>query len=253
MNLLAFDTSTDLLCASLMAAAPDQPVRHFELCLDAGLRHAELLIDSLDQLCRLAGMERRDISAIACGRGPGSFTGLRIGMAGAKGMAAALGIPLASVSALDAIHHRQRHWPGPVLALIDARKQRFYAGLYLGGQRLGGLLDLDHAGLLALLDTAGLPAGAPVLLTGPDAGLFLERLGADPRAAETRSHLQLVLDPSGRKGWGRELAELEWERIQSGNWDPVDFGPEYVRSSDAELGIALRKPREGAQAQELPG
>ena len=242
MNLLAFDTSTELLCACLMLSAPDGKSRSFEISLDAELRHAELLIDTVDQLCRLAGITTAGVQAVVCGRGPGSFTGLRIGMAGAKGMAEALGVPLASVPALDAIARGRRQWPGPVLALIDARKGRFYAGLYAEGHRQQEFLDIDHVGLLQLLARQPACGKQAILVTGPHADLLFERVGSDPELGELRSRLELVPDAGQRKGWGRDWAELGLERINAGNWDQPDFGPEYVRTSDAELGIGSRKP-----------
>ena len=61
--------------------------------------------------------------------------------------------------------------------------------------------------------------------------------GALPVDDARRTRFAWAPDPLPRKGWGLELAELGRKRIEEGNWDPVDFGPEYVRASDAELGI----------------
>lgn len=235
MNILAFDTSTDLLCGCLLAGGQSH-----EWCLDAGLHHAELLMGVIDSVCRQAGVAPNSLNAIVTGRGPGSFTGLRIGMATAKGMAESLGVPLASVSALDAMAQRNKHWPGHLLCLMDARKHRFYAAIYRNGHRLGAFLDLDVSGLLEHLGTFAREGEAPVLVSGPHTALFFERLAELPASDDLRSRLTLTADPCPRKGWGLEMALLGKARIDSGNWDPVDFSPEYVRDSDAEISISAK-------------
>ncbi len=232
MTILAFDTATEILCASLKTKAG-----RFEWSLDCGLHHAELLMDVLDRLCGQAEVTTANLNGIVCCRGPGSFTGLRIGMASAKGLSEALGLPLVSVSTLDAIAQRHLHWPGPVLVLIDARKNRFYAGLYLHGHRVAAYLDQDLAGLLQVLEQSATSLPGAVLVSGPHAGLFQERLIALPASNESKSHISLVFDQTCRKGWGLELLDLGQKRLESGNWDPIDLGPEYVRASDAELNI----------------
>jgi tRNA threonylcarbamoyladenosine biosynthesis protein TsaB len=165
-------------------------------------------------------------------------------MAAAKGMAAALGCPVSSISALDAMAWRHRHWPGPVLPLLDARKNRFYGALYFKGNRLGDYVDLAAPNFLPMIDAAWQPEflDHPILVTGPDAGLLINRLQEIPEAAEASALRRFLLDPGARKGWGLELAELGWQAIQAEKWDAADAGPEYVRSSDAELGIISKNP-----------
>jgi tRNA threonylcarbamoyladenosine biosynthesis protein TsaB len=231
MNILAIDTATDLLCCSLQVGDA-----RYEWSLDSGLRHTELLMDVIDGICRQGGISATELHGLVCSRGPGSFTGLRIGMACAKGLSAALGIPLASVSALDAIASRHQLWPGPVLVAMDARKSRFYAGIYLDGHRQGEIHDLSISALVSQLDQAEY-LGKTVMVSGPHADLFMERLNDLPASDEHRSHVAVVQDVSFRKGWGLELLDLGRQRIDSGNWDPADLGPDYVRSSDAEINI----------------
>jgi tRNA threonylcarbamoyladenosine biosynthesis protein TsaB len=235
MNILAFDTSTELLCGCLLSGD-----RQFEWCIDAGLKHAEMLMGAIDAACRQAGVAPAELNGIVTGRGPGSFTGLRIGMAAGKGMAESLGIPIASVSSLDAIAWRHRHWPGPVLCLMDARKQRFYAAIYNSGHRMGGFLDLSAPDLIGRLRECGMPGDQAVLVAGPSLELFQSRLAELPALDPNNGRLAIVPEPSPRKGWGLEMALLGRQRIDSGNWDPVDFAPEYVRDSDAEMGIGPR-------------
>ncbi|HTR51713.1 MAG TPA: tRNA (adenosine(37)-N6)-threonylcarbamoyltransferase complex dimerization subunit type 1 TsaB [Kofleriaceae bacterium] len=93
-------------------------------------RDSELLV-KIDELCRDAGVAPRELEAVAVGAGPGSFTGLRIGMATAKGIAFAAGRPLWVASSLAALAWRVREVDADVVvAVIDARRGEVYAGAY---------------------------------------------------------------------------------------------------------------------------
>lgn len=238
-TLLAIDSACDLLCLALRLApaGPGTTPRDYELCVDDGLRHAELLAEGVDALCRLAGAAPESIGGIVCGGGPGSFTGLRIGMAYAKGLAEALGCGLCAASGLDAIAWSRRHWPGPVLSAVDARKQRFYLGLARAGRPLAAHADLAAAEVGDWLAACGVGAGEALLLAGPDAALLGRRwaeVGA-PAPAWT-------VDADARRGWGLALLDLGERELAAGRTLAPEGGPEYVRASDAELGITKKAP-----------
>ncbi len=129
MKVLGLDTAT---LTSGIAVVDDGHVlaegRH-----DASGRSADLLV-AIDEVCKRAGIAPMQLDAIAVGAGPGSFTGLRIGMATAKGIAFAAGKPLWAVSSLAALAYGH---PGFVVAVLDARKAEVYAGCYRDGILLG--------------------------------------------------------------------------------------------------------------------
>jgi tRNA threonylcarbamoyladenosine biosynthesis protein TsaB len=160
-------------------------------------------------------------------RGPGSFTGLRIGFATAKGIAMALGIPLVSVPTLDCFVpveiNREPREPREqfkrILPVLDAKKQQFYAALYEDGVCLRPAFD-------ATLEEVGEMIDANTLITGPGAALLQERLGKP---------LQIAKDAN--KGRARELLALGIEAYQKGYVDSPDSAPVYLRLSDAELSI----------------
>jgi tRNA threonylcarbamoyladenosine biosynthesis protein TsaB len=220
MNTLALDTSSSILSVALASGDGS-----WYMETDAGLKHSEILMEMADTLMRTAGMKSRDLELVACMRGPGSFTGLRIGFAAAKGLALALGIPLVSVPTLDCMAAPCSMWPGSVIPAMDARKQRFFAALYRGNERLSGYMDADPGELAAL--TA--EAGGPILLTGPDAPLLLSRLKA------LMGEGRLFLDPAHRNGKARELLAIAERYFSLGKTDTLFSGPEYLRKSDAEL------------------
>ncbi len=113
MVILAFDTATDVATSALV---DDGEV------LGERTSRAVTLLEDIDALLRQAGMHTRDIEALAVGVGPGSFTGVRIGLSTARGLALALGIPAAGVSTLDALAAGA---PGAV-PVVDARRREVF-------------------------------------------------------------------------------------------------------------------------------
>src|SRR5262245_45649107 len=113
MLILAFDTATDVATSALVA---DGEVLGERTSL------AVTLLEDVDALLRQAGTHTRDIDALAVGIGPGSFTGVRIGLSTARGLALALDVPVAGVSTLDALAAGA---PG-ALPVIDARRREVF-------------------------------------------------------------------------------------------------------------------------------
>ena len=113
MLLLAFDTATDVATSALV---DDGEV------LGERASRAVTLLEDVDALLRQAGKHTRDLDALAVGIGPGSFTGVRIGLSTARGLALALGIPVAGISTLDALTAGA---PGAV-PVIDARRREVF-------------------------------------------------------------------------------------------------------------------------------
>jgi tRNA threonylcarbamoyladenosine biosynthesis protein TsaB len=113
MLILAFDTATDIATSALVS---DGEV------LGERSSRAVTLLEDVDALLRQAGTHTRDLEALAVGTGPGSFTGVRIGLSTARGLALALGIPVAGVSTLDALAAGA---PG-ALPVIDARRREVF-------------------------------------------------------------------------------------------------------------------------------
>lgn len=126
MPILALDTAT---MVSSVAVADEKKVLA-ELTVQTRLTHSETLMPHIQQVLEMAGVERSDLTGIAVSIGPGSFTGLRIGLGAAKAMAYALNIPLIGVSTMEALAW---HYPVPnvnIIPLIDAQKGNVYAASY---------------------------------------------------------------------------------------------------------------------------
>ncbi len=129
MLILAFDTATDRATSALVS---DGEV------LGERASRAQTLLEDVDALLRQAGAHPRDLEALAVGIGPGSFTGTRIGLAAARGLVLALGIPAAGVSTLDALAAGA---PG-ALPVIDARRRE----IFVTGPAVLAPADLTVAG-----------------------------------------------------------------------------------------------------------
>jgi tRNA threonylcarbamoyladenosine biosynthesis protein TsaB len=129
MKLLAFETATEACSVALWL---DGDVRErFEI---APRRHAELSLPWAEQLLAEAGIAKSQLDAIAVGRGPGAFTGVRLAVALAQGIALALDRPVVPVSTLAALAMQARPQslaePARVIAAIDARMSEVYAGMF---------------------------------------------------------------------------------------------------------------------------
>ncbi|MDR0710599.1 MAG: tRNA (adenosine(37)-N6)-threonylcarbamoyltransferase complex dimerization subunit type 1 TsaB [Spirochaetaceae bacterium] len=247
MNILAIDTATSLLS---VAVSSPQGIRQFDA--DAGLRHSELLLEVIDYLVRSSGLDVKDLELAACMQGPGSFTGIRIGFAAAKGVALACGIPLIAAPTLDCIASPAGIWPGIVIPAIDAKQKRFFTAIYRQNERLTDYMDADAGEIArAVLACAARPGTAPsgtageastappVLVTGPDSALLA------PLLAEFLGKNRLVLDPASRKGKSRELLEFSQKKYimnKKGESSFEEPAPVYLRKSDAEVKFGRLRP-----------
>ncbi len=138
MLILAFDTATDRATSAVVS---DGEV------LGERLSRASTLLEDVDALLRQAGAHAGDIDALAVGTGPGSFTGIRIGLAAARGLAIALDVPVAGVSTLDALATGA---PG-ALPVIDARRRE----IFVPGPRVLAPAALEvESGMLCVGDGA---------------------------------------------------------------------------------------------------
>ncbi|MDD5495800.1 MAG: tRNA (adenosine(37)-N6)-threonylcarbamoyltransferase complex dimerization subunit type 1 TsaB [Candidatus Omnitrophica bacterium] len=172
MKLLAIDTSTDYLSIAVMDDEKVLGRFHKEI----GRNHSDLLIPTIDKVMKKSRIRLKDVGLFCIGIGPGSFTGLRIGVATVKGLAYSLKKPVVAVPTLDAIANNVRSFKGFICPVLDARKNKVYACIYRSDgeniKRISGYLLLSVDELkkklkkkdifflgdgLALLKPAGIP------------------------------------------------------------------------------------------------
>ena len=124
--ILAIENST--MCGSVAVVAPDLCLA--ELSVTSSITHSRRLLDSIDTTLKNASIELVDIDAIAVSLGPGSFTGVRIGLTTAKGLALATSKPLIGINSLDALAGQTATCDSLICAMLDARKKEVFAAFY---------------------------------------------------------------------------------------------------------------------------
>jgi tRNA threonylcarbamoyladenosine biosynthesis protein TsaB len=183
--------------------------------------HTVELMPGVVRALQRQGVSPTELTGIAVALGPGSFTGLRIGLGVAKGLALTLSIPLVGIPTLDALVHGQGRKRGPVCAMLQAGRGRVSAAFYRrrGGQwhRQGDYRLTTLAELCGELETRTLFCGE---IDAQATELLRERLGAKAVVASPASSLR-------RAGY---LAELGWQRLKRGGADdPATLAPIYLR------------------------
>jgi tRNA threonylcarbamoyladenosine biosynthesis protein TsaB len=217
MRLLAIETSTEACSVALLI---DGEVRErHEL---APRRHTQLVLPWADELLAEAGIGRASLDAIAVGRGPGAFTGVRLAIALVQGMALALDRPVLPVSTLAVLAVQGR--PGRVLASIDARMGEVYAGLF----------DRDEAGQVVAAGAEVVsPAGAVMLPEGEMSAVGTG-LAADGGALALRLGTRATFIDAAALPHAADLARLAeaaWHRGEAIAADAIE--PAYLRDKVA--------------------
>jgi tRNA threonylcarbamoyladenosine biosynthesis protein TsaB len=220
MNLLAIETSTEACSVALIHG--DEVIARSEI---APRRHAELVLPMADNLLAEAGLGRHALDAIAVGRGPGAFTGVRLGISLAQGMALALDVPVVTVSSLAALALEAPEDEAAILAVIDARMGEIYAASFRRDGD-GGLIALD-AERVCLPQSLVLPEEAQWHVVGT---------GWSTYAEELRGHLtgELRSAEGVRYPQARHVAELAVREFIAGRATAPEHAlPVYLRDKVA--------------------
>ncbi len=124
--ILAIDSSS--LVASVAIADEENIVAEYTVNLKK--THSQTLLPMIQEIFEMTGLSQKELQAIAVTEGPGSFTGLRIGAATAKGLALALNIPMVGISTLRVMANNYNHCNKLVCPIMDARRNQVYTGIY---------------------------------------------------------------------------------------------------------------------------
>ena len=223
MRTLAVETSTLAGGAALL----DGDLVVGEYVLDIRITHSERLMATIDRLLVDAGWSVRDLEGLAVSVGPGSFTGLRIGVSTVKGLALALGLPIAAVPTLDAMAAMLPFAAWPVVPVLDARKREVYASRYRWD---GGAMRREWEYLAIAPEELSRRLDEPVIVLGD---------GAD----QIDSPYVQRADPPRRGPSPSYVGVLGQRRLAAGETiEAADLVPVYLRPSEAELkrrGIAV--------------
>lgn len=224
MKILAIDSSSTP--ASIAVTDDEYPIGEFTINIKR--THSEKLLPLVDSLLDAIGLKAADIDVFAVSIGPGSFTGLRIGMSAAKLMAQTLGKPLIGVKTLEALAENVSVFDGYIAPVIDARNNTVYTALYDNTQ--GNLFEVHGAQALeleALCDRlCGL--GKRVLICGE---YMKYRTGFETRISDNACYAPAHLSCQNAVS----CAVLAYRQYVKGDVTlPEDIIPLYVREAQAE-------------------
>ncbi len=174
MRILALETSAKAVSAALTEDGKVLASGY----QDTGLTHSRTLMPIVEHLFQNTGLTIADCDAIAVAAGPGSFTGIRIGVAAAKGLAFAADKPAAGVSTLAAMARNVAHTDGLIVCAMDARRQQVYNANFLAENGRCTRLTPDRAISLAELAAELADIPSPITLVGDGARLAYDHLTA---------------------------------------------------------------------------
>ena len=200
--------------------------------------HSQTLLPMAESLLMTCGTAPADLDFFAVTRGPGSFTGLRIAIAAAKGLAMAAGKPCVGVSTLEALARNLSGFEGTAAAVMDARCGQVYAGLF--DLREGRVTRGSEDSAVSIPELGKKLAGIknPVFLVGDGAELCYNRLSEDGdfggRLRLAPPHLRYQ-----RAAAAGAAALAAWERNEG--MDPGELVPAYLRLPQAEREFLARK------------
>lgn len=227
MKILAVDTSS--VTASAALCEDDHLLG--ETYVHVPQTHSETLMPAVCELTRRCGTDFSEIDLFAVAAGPGSFTGVRIGVAAVKGMAMAWGAPCVGVSALEAAAWNHPFFAGTVCAAMDARRGQVYTAFFAASSAGPERLSPDHAAALEELSTE--LGKEPVLLVGDGAELCYN--------AFKEQHCCILAPDRLRFAHADAVAALGLRAFRAGQaLPPGRLLPVYLRLPQAERELRAR-------------
>jgi len=225
MKILAVDTATK----SCSVAVIDGDTLLAESTSFTGQTHSRHLLNIIDAVLGQTGLKMAQLDGLAVSIGPGSFTGLRIGIASVKGLAFSLNKPVVGVSSLQALAFQCRPNPYLICAVLDARKQEVYFCHY---RFVNGYLAKDSPEQVAAPAEALRGIREPCVFVGNGAKLYRELIAA------RLGGLAHFADESRHTIQASAVAWLSLPRFKQQQTDDVQrLVPHYIRKSDAQLNI----------------
>ncbi len=229
MRILAIDTSTKIL--SLGISDGDKIC---EYNIEVGIKLSNLLVPTLKRVIDSLGWRMDNIDCFACGLGPGSFTGVRVGLATIKGLSWSLDKPLAGISSLDILAKNVKKENGFVIPIIDAKRNLIYSSVY---KIKDGILNRITAYLLLREDEffkkikkkIALKKGNNIIILGDAVGLYKEKLLAVLKGVK-------ILDKDYWYPQGRNIIELAKEKIKDKKLNTAfEIKPIYLYPKECQI------------------
>lgn len=224
MKILALDTSAKVSSVSIVTE--EKVLAEFTVQLN--LTHSQTIMPMCEQLLNCCQISLEEIDAFAVAKGPGSFTGLRIGLSAVKGMAYALKKPCIAVSTLDALSINGKQFDGIICCVMDARCNQVYNALYESRKNSFTKLTEDRALFIEELSQELKQLHQPVLLVGDGALLCYNKL------IDQLPDLYLAAE-NNRYQRASSVGLAALEKAQRGEFiSASDLIPQYLRLPQAQ-------------------
>lgn len=227
MRILSLDAATK----GLGAAITDGDKLIAAAALNVGKTHSQRLIPLLDDLLQSGNLSLADIELVAVTIGPGSFTGLRIGISSAKAIAYALGIKMVGVKTLDALAQNCAGVPHLICPILDARRNEVYYGVYESSSDTNTVYNIEEINSLPPADLA-----EHLKTAYPERKIIFLGDAADLYFAEMQKILaeKALLAPAARRIFMADSAAFYAEAHQKDALTPQEIKAFYLRPSEAE-------------------
>lgn len=227
MRILALDSSG--MTASAAIVEEEKIIAEYNV--NNKLTHSQTLLPMIEEICRMANQDLSELDAIALAGGPGSFTGLRIGSATAKGMGLALKKPLINVPTLEAMSYSGWGRNGVTCVLMDARNEQAFWGIYRYDREsdaMAVVVDQTAGPVSEMLDRLN-ELGEEVFLLGDGAAVYREKIAGTLTVPHQFAPAYLNAQRAAMVGFAaiRYAAQGRTETA-------AEHRPEYLRVSQAE-------------------
>lgn len=233
MKLLAIEASSQVASAAIL----NNDIITAEYTVNNRITHSETLLPMIDEICRMTETDMHTLDAVAVSGGPGSFTGLRIGSATAKGMALALGIPIVHVPTLEAMAYNFYMSDMIICPIMDARRGQVYTGIYsFENEHMNIHLGSSAMPVEELMEELA-KTGRKTVFLGDGVPVFREKI-------DDIYNIEHYYAPAGmNRQKASSVALLGSIMYDAGKIISSDEHiPEYLRMSQAERERAERKP-----------
>lgn len=235
MKLIGIDSSGLVASVAIM----DDAKLVAEYTINNKKTHSQTLLPMLEEIVRMAEFSLSEMDAIAIAAGPGSFTGLRIGSATAKGLGLALSKPIVPVSTVDALAYNLYGTDRIVCPIMDARRNQVYTGVYEYIRQAGEQSTYQEFELHVLKEACAVPIeeitealneiGREVVFLGDGVPVFAEQLQGLMKVPYSFAPAHLSLQKAGC------VAALGMKKFKVGQFESAaEHSPEYLRLSQAE-------------------
>lgn len=223
--ILAIDSSS--MVASVAIVGKDTIISEYTVNMKK--THSQTLLPMIDEIVKMTGIEKKEIKAIAVTKGPGSFTGLRIGAATAKGLALALDIGVIPVSTIESMAYSYNHCNKLICPIMDARRNQVYTGIYeCVGDEISIIMPDCAISIEELMNKLE-EIGKEVIFVGDGIPVFKDIIDEKLRTPHYFGKQHMNRQKAGAVG------ALAWGKYEAGQvMNGDDFSPEYMRMSQAE-------------------